>query len=632
MALVLAVLAVIWLSHKNELETQRNTLIADVLWLEQDLRFRFGRDQEQLQRLALELGQNVHNQALFRLHAGHFLKSSPELVQVLVLAPNQRPLYGLPSAIAPQSGEQAPLNLDNAFDQARRMGKTVYAPPYLNTLNTGQFLSLHPLFNNDGFAGMLVAVYEIQRLLADAVPWWFAQKYQVRISDDAGVLFATKSNIEGVPEHNLSHDIILEPPGHGTRLSVQAYPEANNTPLNLLTGIVLILALAVLISLGILRQQMRRRIKTEQALRAEYAFRKAMEDSLTVGMRARDLTGKIIYVNAAFCHMTGFEREELEGCTPPLPYWAPENMEEALARHKEVLAGEASPQGFEIRLMKKSGERFEALIFEAPLIDGDGRHTGWMASLVDITERNKAEALYRQQQEQLQFTSRLVTMGEMASTLAHELNQPLSAISSYATGCLNLIQSGQTSLTALRDPLSKLVAQAQRAGQIIRRVHDFVRRREPRRETCDLNAILEDALGLVEAAARAAGVRIHLLMAEALPPLRADRLMLEQLALNLIKNSLEAMKDTPAGERQLTLQTQQDAHSLLLTVSDSGSGITPDLADKLFTPFLSTKEEGMGMGLNICRSIAELHHGRLWFEPGAQGGTVFYLSLPLESP
>jgi two-component system sensor histidine kinase DctS len=145
-----------------------------------------------------------------------------------------------------------------------------------------------------------------------------------------------------------------------------------------------------------------------------------------------------------------------------------------------VLQGKAPHEGFEIRLMHKDGSRFDALIYEAPLIDADGRQTGWMGSIIDVTERKHAEELARQQQEKLQVTARLVTMGEMASTLAHELNQPLAAITSYNAGCLNKLESGNFTTAQLKEALGKLAVQAQRAGHIIRRVHDFVRKSEPK--------------------------------------------------------------------------------------------------------------------------------------------------------
>ncbi len=194
--------------------------------------------------------------------------------------------------------------------------------------------------------------------------------------------------------------------------------------------------------------------------------------------------------------------------------------------------------------MRKNGERFHALVYEAKLIDGNGKHTGWMASVLDITERKRAEELARQQQEQLQFTSRLVTMGEMASTLAHELNQPLAAIASYNTGCLNLLANGQAQPGDLQPALEKIGAQAQRAGKIIRRVHDFVRKSEPKRAPCQLGEIIEDCVGFIEAEARKHHVRIECDTPPALPVL-ADRLMLEQVLLNLMRNGMEAMAATP---------------------------------------------------------------------------------------
>ena len=276
----------------------------------------------------------------------------------------------------------------------------------------------------------------------------------------------------------------------------------------------------------------------------------------------------------------------------------------------------------------ESGERFDVLISEAPLVDADGRHVGWMSSVLDITERKQAEELYRQQQEKLQFTGRLITMGEMASTLAHELNQPLSAIASYSTACLNMVDNGSGSLADLKEPLAKMNAQARRAGTIIRRVHEFVRRSEPKRVACSLNDVVEEALGLIEADARKRDIRISSSLAGALPAVSADRVMIEQVLLNLIRNGMDAMAACPPERRRLLIQTSADAEGVQVSVRDSGSGIPPEVADKLFAPFFTTKPDGMGMGLNICRSIVELHRGRLWFESADGGGTVFILKLP----
>jgi two-component system sensor histidine kinase DctS len=479
---------------------------------------------------------------------------------------------------------------------------------------------------------MLVATHSLENLLGNLVPWWFTEKYRVVLVDDDEVQYAAKSYVSGTP--NFSYELPFDPPGHGLNFRVTSYRGAGNPLQRLLAGAILVLAAGVFWSLWIVRDLMRKRSDAEQALRAEHALRSAMEDSLTVGMRARDLTGRIIYVNPAFCRMTGFTSAELVGRDPPMPYWIPEQLDETLELHQAVLDGKAPPDGFEVTLQRKDGERFQALIYEAPLIDSNGRHTGWMASILDVTERRRAEELARQQQEQLQFTSRLVTMGEMASTLAHELNQPLAAIASYNTGCLNLLAAGTFDPREIREALEKLGVQAQRAGRIIRRVHDFVRKSEPKRAPCSLAEIVDDCLGFVEAEARQRRVRLVSDLPP-LPPVLADRLMLEQVLLNLIRNGMDAMSATPIARRVLRISARRRADEVVISIADNGCGIAPEVRDKLFTAFFSTKPDGMGIGLSICRSIIEFHRGRLWVEDNAtaagESGTIFTFTLPLEA-
>ncbi|MEF8769124.1 PAS domain-containing sensor histidine kinase [Candidatus Accumulibacter contiguus] len=294
-----------------------------------------------------------------------------------------------------------------------------------------------------------------------------------------------------------------------------------------------------------------------------------------------------------------------------------------------VLQGKAPHEGFEIRLMHKDGSRFDALIYEAPLIDADGRQTGWMGSIIDVTERKHAEELARQQQEKLQVTARLVTMGEMASTLAHELNQPLAAITSYNAGCLNKLESGNFTTAQLKEALGKLAVQAQRAGHIIRRVHDFVRKSEPKLAACDLAEAIDDSIGFIEGAAKSRGVRIVREIQGMRPELLADQVMIEQVLLNLMRNGIEAMAETPAHRRRLTIKLGQLENHMEIRVIDRGPGIPPEMEEKLFTPLFSTKADGMGMGLNICRSIIEFHHGRLWVESNPEGGSIFVMTLPI---
>jgi two-component system sensor histidine kinase DctS len=369
----------------------------------------------------------------------------------------------------------------------------------------------------------------------------------------------------------------------------------------------------------------------ESALQTEVAFRKAMEDSVQTGLRARNLDGKITYVNPAFCRMVGWPAEELIGRLPPMPYWAEEYLDETRAMHAKVLAGQAPTEGFEIRLKRRSGEIFDALIIEAPLIDNYGKHTGWMGSVVDITERKRAAELAHQQEARLQASARLITMGEMASSLAHELNQPLSAISSYIAGSRNLIAAGAPQ-TEIVEALAKCQDQAQRAGRIIRRIYEFVRRHEPKSEPCDLETLLSDLLTLIEADARRQKVRVVRDLAPNLPTIQADGILLGQAILNLMRNGMEAMSQTEKGQRVLSVGAKVADGQVLISIADRGHGISAETAAQLFEPFYTTKSEGLGVGLNICRSVVEAHQGRLWFEATPEGGTVFHISLPLSSP
>jgi len=562
------------------------------------------------------------------------VKNNSDISQIVWFDARRRVIDALPAATPADSEVEVfgPAATQKAFELAMRLDKRIYSEPFFLSGNVAHFALAMPIHGDKEVAGMLVVTYSLEDLLRNLVPWWFTEKYRVTVVDDNEVQFAAKSNVIGMP--SLSYELPFDPPGHGLSFRVISYQGTGNPLQRLLAGAILILAAGVFWSLWIVRDLMKKRFDTEQALRAEHALRSAMEDSLTVGMRARDLIGRIIYVNPAFCRMTGFTSAELVGRDPPMPYWIPEQLDETLELHQAVLDGKAPPDGFEITLQRKDGERFQALIYEAPLIDGNGRHTGWMASILDVTERRRAEELARQQQEQLQFTSRLVTMGEMASTLAHELNQPLAAIASYNTGCLNLLAADACDPREIREALEKLGVQAQRAGRIIRRVHDFVRKSEPKRAPCALAEIVDDCLGFVEAEARKRRVRLVADLPP-LPPVLADRLMLEQVLLNLIRNGMDAMSATPAARRVLRISAERRAEEVVISIADNGCGIAPEVRDKLFTAFFSTKPEGMGIGLSICRSIIEFHRGRLWVEDNSTAadgsGMIFSFTLPLES-
>jgi two-component system, LuxR family, sensor histidine kinase DctS len=515
------------------------------------------------------------------------------------------------------------------FRLARSIGRPVYGPAY-EIAGGGHHFEVHvPAYSDTGLLGVTVGIYSLQDLVARELPWWFSERYHVSVLDPDGREIAAKSRVAPLSDQH-TYTMAFDPPGHGLLVRISAYKgDVRWIPALLIASIVLLGGIIVW-SIWQLRRQLLRRQAAEQALRGETAFRKAMEDSLVTGLRARDLEGRITYVNPAFCRIVGYSADELIGHLPPMPYWDPDHIDRTQEVHDQILSGHAPPEGVELRLRRKDGEQIDTMIFEAPLIDAEGRHTGWMGSMLDITEQKRARELARQQDERLQATSRLITMGEMASTLAHELNQPLAAITSYNNGCLNLLADGNADSRELLEIHERLARQARRAGEIIRRVHDFVRRSEPKREPLDLNDVIRDAVGLLEADSRKRRVRIQTDLGTRLPEVAADPVMIEQVIVNLVRNGMDAMNDTPRERKCVRISTREEGGHLIVRVADQGTGVPPETARRLFEPFFSTKQEGMGMGLNICRSIAELHHGRLGFEANPDGGTIFILTLPVE--
>ena len=215
-------------------------------------------------------------------------------------------------------------------------------------------------------------------------------------------------------------------------------------------------------------------------------------------------------------------------------------------------------------------------------------------------------------------------MGEMASSLAHELNQPLTAITNYSMGAVAMIKSGNADLNVLLPALEKAASQAQRAGKIISRIRDFVKRSEPRRQAIQINTVIDNAVSLAEIHARKSQVRIECHIPELLPNVLADPILIEQVLLNLIKNGLEAMEQSTL--ETLSVVVCRHDNQIEVAVMDRGHGLTDP--ERLFEPFFSTKTEGLGMGLNICRTIIESHHGRLWATSNPEGGTIFRFTLP----
>jgi two-component system sensor kinase FixL len=276
------------------------------------------------------------------------------------------------------------------------------------------------------------------------------------------------------------------------------------------------------------------------------------------------------------------------------------------------------------------GERKDGSTFPMELAVGEtkGPRPSYTGFIRDLTDRQRTETRLQELQNELVHVSRLTAMGEMASTLAHELNQPLSAIANLLTGSRRLIDRGREADQAkVRDAIDKAAAQALRAGDVIHRMRDFVRRGASQREPASLSKLVEEASALALIGEKERQVDVRLSLDPAADSVFADRVQIQQVLLNLIRNGIDAMEDQPRRELVISSDLTEEG-APRVSVADSGSGIADDVLEKLFQPFMTTKPQGMGVGLSISRSIIEAHGGRIWAEANPRGGTIFRFTLP----
>jgi PAS domain S-box-containing protein len=373
-------------------------------------------------------------------------------------------------------------------------------------------------------------------------------------------------------------------------------------------------------------QELERRVaERTRELGQAHAFRKAMEDSLLVGMRARDLDGHIIYVNPAHAQITGYSAEELMGQLPPYPYWHPDDVERHWHNSEAALRGQAALSGWESRLRHKDGHEVHTMVYTAPLIDAQGQHSGWMSSVVDITRQKASEALQRQQLEQLQHAQRLAGMGEMASVIGHELNQPLEAMGNFASAAKDF--AAQNRKDMLHSSLHEIQTQIQRAAEILKRIKTIGKRQTPGPVAMQLNAVALNVLRWLATPLQHTQVRVQTHLDADLPLVMADAVLIEQVVLNLVINAMQAMQTLAPEQRLVEIETALKDGQVALLVRDHGPGVPEGRLAQIFEPFYTTKPDGLGLGLNICRTIVEGHRGSLTVHNSPQGGAVFVLQL-----
>jgi two-component system sensor histidine kinase DctS len=641
-ALVMAVLVtLVWLAGRYEASQLQAELERDTANAVSDLRTQLSRHV-----LALQGLQSSHpSEAFWTLEAQALLRENRDMFRVewrdTALNLSRSADSSLRSPVFERVRRAETLSeTQQACLLARRSLSPSYSRSYFLPQTDGLGMEVMDMClpnNQDGvLVGFTVVTYGLQELISARLGVGYGQRNEVSFTEPDGTRLAIAGN-QSRGLRVFTAQQLVDLPGNTLVLRMDGRRGEPDLFPNVLTALVTAMSIALVTVMVLLAKDSRRRLKAENDLAEALAFRKAMEDSLVTGLRARDLEGRITYVNPAFCQMVGLATEQLTGQLAPMPYWPPEMVDEYQQRQAIRLAGNAPPrEGFESVFMRADGTRFEVLIIEAPLISVQGQQTGWMGAVIDISEQRRIEELSRASQERLQATARLATVGEMASLLSHELNQPLAAIASYANGSLNLLKDPAALPKTLDDvhmALRRIAEQAGRAGKVINSVHDFVRRRDQAREAVAPVALFDAIAPLVNLQARKLQVKVHTRFEPKLPPVLCDRTMVEQVLLNLARNGMQAMDQPGSMERVLVLQARRAASNaehrwVEFSVSDVGEGIADDVAGQLFTPFFTTKAEGMGLGLSLCRTVVEQHGGHLSFEPLNPRGTVFRFTLP----
>uniref|UniRef100_UPI0025980B78 sensor histidine kinase n=1 Tax=uncultured Sphingopyxis sp. TaxID=310581 RepID=UPI0025980B78 len=373
------------------------------------------------------------------------------------------------------------------------------------------------------------------------------------------------------------------------------------------------------------------RVETERAaasLAAREAHLRSVLETVPDAMVVIDEAGDIRDFSPAATRMFGWPAKEIVGrnvrLLMPEPY---------RGAHDDYL--DRYYRTGERRIIGKGrvvvGERRDGSTFPIELSVGEMRAGGerfFTGFIRDLTENQKAEARLQELQNELVHVSRLTSLGEMASALAHEINQPLSAIANYLKGSRILLAREEVPMDRLTDAVERAAAEALRAGDIIRRLRDFVARGETERTVESLPKLVEEASALALVGAREHDIRIRFAFDPAVDLVLVDRVQIQQVVLNLVRNAVDAFADTAVGNREMTIGIESDGDMARVAVTDNGPGIDPAVAAQLFQPFITTKRTGMGVGLSISRTIVEAHGGKIRVDPVPGGGARFSFTLP----
>lgn len=620
---LVSMVLLVWFLRQVEAEEADRQRSADAQWLDQSLRFHFRRLEADVAGLLPQVGVAAVPMDTLPHRAGALWRGGAVRAHGWWPAEQQAFVARWPHWVQAELGtpEQADA-LVVMLNTARGLRRPTYAGPWVRSTTPGGDTVLwlaYPWWEGEHFRGSYVLAVAVERALEQAIPAWFLADHRVQSVPEpqAADLAATHAWVS-IPLSGAQWGLLVAPLGDQAAVAPRAF-----------FGAALLCLLGMLVALLFLGRVLAQRWRLEARLGTQMALRQAMERSVTLGLLAWDLNGRPFYANQALCRMVGWSGAELLAPAPELPCWP---AEQGPLWPRVVQLGQAPPErqsGDEGQLLHRAGHRLDVWLHAAPLALADGRVIGWMASVLDISERRRMERLAARQQERLEASARLVAVGEVASTLAHELNQPLGALSSFATGLLNRLRQQRITLAEVEPVVERMERMADKAGRVIQRVNAFARRQE----------MLRQPLALAPFVARVAaavplpdGVVLDAAELEhgPTPTVPADALLLEHALHNVVRNAAEWAAQANRTPAQVRVGLVCESERVGILVEDTGPGIPDDLIPTLFEAFATRKPGGMGMGLSIARSMVEAHHGRI--EVGrstALGGAQFTLWLPL---
>jgi len=386
-----------------------------------------------------------------------------------------------------------------------------------------------------------------------------------------------------------------------------------------------------------LKLQIAAREQAETAVRAladglEVKIRRLV-DSNIIGIFIWDFDGRIIDANEAFLRIVGYGRDDLTSGQLRWRGLTPAEWREEDDRRVAELKATGTCHPFEKEYFHKSGGRVPVLVGAASF---EGRSDEGVAFVLDLTDRKRAESAARESerryslvQMELAHANRVATMGHLSASIAHEINQPLGAVLSYANAASHWLDAQPPNLEEVRRDLGFIVESGVRAGEVINRIRALVKKAPSRKDRLEINEAILEVTALAKNEIANNHISVQTQLAETLPAIQGDRVQLQQVILNLLINAIEAMSGMSEGPRELLISiAETDPGGVLVAVRDLGPGLAPESVDRLFESFYSTKPGGLGMGLSICRSIIEAHHGRLWATANTPRGAVFQFTLP----